>query len=192
MSCLSVGQLYLYLEKEMSSSEKKEVEYHLSKCLKCRSALEERKILLQAAESLPSFEVPLDFAQNIMSRIFPPKVSFRGWLLAFSVGFGAFILTSLTYLLTSGQSLTSLFTRIFHSLWEQGMNVSLFFVKLFKLASLFFTVISQLLGQLFQTLRFLTALISPEVQIIIVTTALILITVFIYGMRKKLVFGEKQ
>lgn len=190
MNCLSIGQIYLYLEKELSSSEKIKIEHHLSKCLKCRKALEERKILLQAAESLPPFEIPSDFTQHIMRRIFQANVTFREWLLAFSLGFTTFILISFIYLLASGQSLSSLFISLFHSRWDQGMNISLIFAKLIKLISISLSTIRQILEALLHALSMLTTIISPEIQIIIITITLILMTLLIYGVRKKLSIGE--
>lgn len=192
MNCLLIEQIYLYLEKELSSPEKKKIEYHLTRCLKCRKALEERKILLQAAESLPSIEAPSDFTQRIMNRIFPAKVSIREWLLAFSLGFTIFLATSFIYLLASGQSLSSLFISLFHSRWNQGINISLIFAKLIKLISISLSTIRQILEALLHALSMLTTIISPEIKIIIITITLILTTFLIYGLRKKLAIGEKQ
>jgi len=58
MSCLRLDQIYLYLEGQLPASEIKELEKHLASCLKCQEAVEERKVLLQASQTLPLLETP--------------------------------------------------------------------------------------------------------------------------------------
>ncbi|MFB0565525.1 MAG: anti-sigma factor [Candidatus Aminicenantaceae bacterium] len=192
MNCPSADQIYSYLENELTSSENKAIEKHLLICLKCRKALEVRKFLLQAIETLPSWQVPSGFSQQVMDRIFPVKVSIRGWLTAFASGFVAFVLGFFIYVLATGQNLSSLLINLNQSLLEQAKSISLVFIKFFKLISVSLKIIHQLSGQFIKALTLLTTLFSPEVQIIIIIFTLILITFSIYGIGRKFLIGEKQ
>ena len=192
MSCLSLEQIYLYLEKELSSSEQNKAEDHIAKCSRCKEAFEERKFLLQAAENLPPLEVPADFVHQTMDRIFPAKVSLKGWLFAFSTGLSVIILSSLIYLLGTGQTIPSLFSNFFQFLLEQGKNISLILIKIFKLLSVVVKIIPSLFTQLLEAFRSLTTIISLEMQIILITATIIIFSVLIIGLRRIFVFGEKQ
>jgi len=191
MKCLSIEQVYLYIEKELSPSENTKIEEHLSTCQKCRDALEERKPLLQAAESLPLWETPPGFTQQVMARIFPPRVPISAWLTAAYVGFGLIILAIFSLFLVTGQNFSGFLTSLNHSLWNFVRNISPFFVKLLKVASLFVKVLQQLLGYIIKAFASLTTVISPQVQLIIITIAIILIAFSIYGIKRKILIGEE-
>jgi len=190
MKCPTLQQIYLYLEKELPSPENRKIEDHLQSCSKCRSALEERKFLLQAIESLPSLRVPAGFTQQVMSRIFPARVTLMKWITAFALGFSTFILTVFIYLRATGQNLPSLFLRLHYFLWEQMKNISLIFIKLFKLVLLSFKILHQLGTLILKGFLQLTTIINPEVQSLILLI-LILTSTLIYGMRRKFLSGEK-
>lgn len=97
MKCLGIDQVYSYLEKELSSEENKKIEEHLATCLKCKKALEERSLLLQAADSLPLWQIPPDFTQQVMARVYPDKVTLRQWLTAVAVGTSSIVATLLAF-----------------------------------------------------------------------------------------------
>jgi len=82
MKCLDVGQIYLYLEHELSAAEAAAVENHCAGCSRCQRAMEERRALVAAAESLPQLEPPPNFSQKVMARIFAETVSMRSSFLA--------------------------------------------------------------------------------------------------------------
>jgi len=105
MSCLTVDQIYLYLEGELAADERRAVDHHTAACEKCRASLEERRILLQAAESLPAIDVPADFSCRIMEVVFPPEVSARSWIGAAFAGFSTVAITFLLVFLLSGKNL---------------------------------------------------------------------------------------
>ena len=192
MKCLGIYQIYLYLEKELSSEENKKIEEHISTCLKCKNALEERSLLLRAADSLPLWQTPPDFTQQVMARIFPDKVTLREWLTAAAVGFSSITATLLALFMLTGQNLTTFLSSITHTLWNFVRNIALILVKLFKLASLLITVALKFVGYLFENFARLTTLISPEVQIIIITFSILLFTFLILGIRRKILIGEKS
>jgi len=191
MKCLNIEQIYLYLEKELSLGENKKIEEHLTICPKCKKALEERRLLLQATESLPLWQTPPDFTQQVMARIFPAKVSLKAWLGAVSTGFVSLILALFIFFLATGQNLSSLALSFYDTILNLIRNFSPIFVKLIKLASLFLKILQQLAEYIIKGFTLLTTIISPEIQIIIITITTILIASSIYGIRKKLLVGEK-
>lgn len=192
MKCLGIDQIYLYLEKELSSEEKNKIEEHLSVCLKCKNAFEERSLLLQAADSLPLWQPPPDFTQQVMAKIYPDKVTLREWLTAVAVGFSSVIAALFAFFMITGQNLMTFLHSSSHILWNSVKNVALIFAKLFKLASLLINIIGQLAGYILENFARLTSLISPEIQIIIITFSIILFTSIIIGIRRKILIGEKS
>ena len=191
MKCLNIEQIYLYIEKELSLGENKKIEEHLIICPKCKKAFEERRLLLQATESLPLWQTPPDFTQQVMARIFPAKVSLKAWLGAVSTGFVSLILALFIFFLATGQNLSSLALSFYDTILNLIRDFSPIFVKLIKLASLFVKILQQLAEYIIKGFTLLTTIISPEIQIIIITITIILIVSSIYGIRKKLLVGEK-
>jgi hypothetical protein len=191
MKCLSIEQVYLYIEKELSPGENIKIEEHLSTCQKCKNALEERKPLLQAAENLPLWETPPGFTQQVMARIFPPRVPISAWLTAAYVGSGSIILAIFSLFLVTGQNFSGFLTSLNHGLWSFVRNISPFFVKLYKVATLIVKVLQQLFGYIVKAFASLTTIISPQVQLIIITITIILIAFSIYGIKRKILIGEE-
>ena len=191
MKCLSIEQIYLYIEKELTLSENKKIEAHLAICRKCKKALEERRPLLQASESLPLWQTPPNFTQQVMARIFPARVPLSAWLTAAYAGLGLTTLAIFTIFLVTGQNFSSLLTSLNHSLWNFIRNLSPVFVKFFKVATLFVRVLQQFFEYIIKAFASFTTIISPQVQIIIITIAIILIVFSIYGIKRKILIGEK-
>ena len=108
MNCLHLDQVYLYLEEELSPSEKSRVEEHLASCPKCQAAVEERRLLHQASDSLPLWEPPPDFTNQVMARLFPVRMSIRNWITVSVAGFSLTAFALFIYLILSGQSLAKM------------------------------------------------------------------------------------
>jgi len=191
MKCLSIEQIYLYIEKELSPSKNKNVESHLKVCSKCQKALEERRLLSQAAESLHLWETPPDFTQQVMARIFPPRVSLPAWLGTLAAGFASMVLCFFILTLVTGQNLRSLLLNFTEAVFNFIKYLIPLFVKVLKLASVLVTIAQRFAEFLLKGLTVLTSIISTEVQIIIISTTIILIVSSIYFLRRKLLFGEK-
>jgi hypothetical protein len=192
MSCLSVEHIYMYLEKQLSASENKRIEKHVSSCLKCQKVIEERELLLQAVESLPSWKVPSNFAQQVMESISPVKVSWWSWLSTLAGGFLTFLVAFTIYILATGQNVSSLFISLYQIFWGQIKNSSLVFIKFFKVISALLLTVRQLLESLFKGLLQILTIIKPEVQILIVVIFILASFFIIYGVRRKFMIGEKQ
>lgn len=191
MKCLSIEQFYLYLENELSASEKRGVEQHLATCQKCKNAFEERKLLERAADSLTLWSTPPGFAQQVMDRIFPVRVSILSWIASVSAGLASIVLVFTAWLLATGQNLADVLISINHTLLNYVGKLLPLLVKIFKLASIGLKVFYQLSQYLFKLIAGMTTIVSPQIQVIILTATAILITFFILGMRRKILFGEK-
>ncbi len=191
MNCLGVDQVYLYLEEELSLSEKNMVKEHLASCSKCRDVVEERRLLLQASESLPLWEAPPDFTRQVMARLIPARMSFRKWIAVSAAGFAITAFVFMVYIIFSGQSLVSSLSSIGLRTLDLFRSVSVFFLKIVKLIALLIRVIGQILEIFIQFLARLTAIISPEVQVALIIFTVILSTSLLYGVRRKLLTGDK-
>lgn len=191
MRCLRLDEIYLYLEEELSSSETKKTEDHLASCPKCQKAVEKRKILLQASKSLPLWETPPDFTRRVMERIFPERVSLRKWLTATGAGFLSIILSLLVFFLLSGQNLANLLISLGHTFLDFVRALSVFSAKFLKVATLLVRIITRFARILVEGFAHLTAIISPEVQIFLMIFTLILSLSLFFGVRRKLMTGEK-
>lgn len=192
MRCLKADQIYLYLEKELAPPEIQKIKEHLTSCPKCQKAVEERKILLQASESLPLWEIPPDFARQVMERISPKKVTLRSWLTAAAAGLFSISLALSIFFVLSGENFLEVVFGLGHRLLDLVQTASVLLVKVFKLASLLIKVINQFLGFLFKGLIRLTSILNPEVQIILIVLTVILSVTLIFGVRRKFVGGEKS
>jgi hypothetical protein len=192
MRCLKADQIHLYLEKELAPSQIQKIEEHLASCLQCRKAVEERKILLQASESLPLWEIPPAFARQVMEQIFPKKVPLRSWLEAAAAGFISIILTLSIFFALSGENLLEMVFNLGHRFLKLLRTASVLFIKLSKLASLLIKVIIQFLGFLLEGFIRLTSILSPEVQIILILLTVFLSAILVFGVRKKIMAGERS
>lgn len=192
MRCLKADQIYLYLEKELTPPEIQEIKEHLTSCPTCQKAVEERKILLQASKSLNLWEIPPDFARQVMERISPKKVTLRSWLAAAAAGLLSISLTFFIFFVLSGENFLEVVFGLGHGLLDLVRTASVLLVKVFKLASLLIKVINQFLGFLFKGLMRLTSILNPEVQIILIVLTTILSLTLIFGVRRKFIGGEKS
>jgi hypothetical protein len=186
-----MNEIYLYLEKELSPAEYKRVEHHIEICSRCKKVVEEREHLLLAAESLHLWETPPDFTRQVMAKIFPERVPFRSWLVAMSVGLSSIVFILFSLFLFSGHNLAHVLINLHQTLIPHLRNISIFIVKLFKMASLALKVIFQLVNFLIKSIANLTTILSPEVQIILISLTFIISTLVFFGVRRKILTGEK-
>ena len=191
MSCLTVRQVYLYLEDELTVEEKESIERHLASCEPCKFLLEDRKRMMQAVETLPPIDLPGDFTQQVMARIFPRVSPVRLWIAGLATAFSLMMFIFLAVFLQSDFSFSGLFVGLNSSLWTLVKNVSVFAVKLFKITSVIFEIIVQFVSFVFKTLGSLTTLIRPEFQIFLVILTIILSIFALFMMKRKIWTGDK-
>ena len=191
MSCLSVNEIYLYLEDELSAEERASIEKHISACESCRILLEDRKRMMQAVRSLPSLDIPADFTQQVMAKVFPLRSPVRIWIAGLATGFSLMMFIFLAIFLQSDLSFSGTFVRFNSSLWTFVKNLSVFTVKLIKIASVVFGILVQFVSFVFKTLGNLTTLIRPEFQIFLIILTVILFIATVFMMRRKIWTGDK-
>ena len=191
MGCLTIKQIYLFIDKELSSDETRKIQKHLSTCPKCRNMVNERDILVQAADSLPQFELPSNFTEQVMANIFPSRIPLRVWIRATAGGLSAMIFAFFLFYIFSGKNLADLFISINKFLLPALRTLSTGVVKAFKLIWYLIKIIAQFFDFALKGFGKLTTILSPEAQIGIVTLTLIASTIIFLTVRKKIMFGEK-
>lgn len=191
MTCLTVRQIYLYLEDELPVAERGAIEKHISSCEPCKILLEDRKVMMQAAKTLPPLVLTADFTQQVMAKVFPRVSSVRIWVAGLATGFSLMMFLFLAVYLQSDISFSGVFVRLNSSLWTFVKNLSVFMVKLFKIASVIFEILIQFVSFIFKTLATLTTLIRPEFQIFLITLTVVLSISVFYMMRRKIWTGDK-
>jgi len=191
MICLTVRQIYLYLEDELPVDERESIEKHISSCELCKILLEDRKMMMQAVETLPPLDMPADFTQQVMAKVFPRVSSVRIWVAGLATGFSLMMFLFLTVYLQSDISFSGVFVRLNSSLWAFVKNLSVFTVKLFKIASVIFEILIQFASFVLKTLGSFTTLIRPEFQIFLITLTVVLSLSVFCMMRRKIWTGDK-
>jgi len=181
MSCLTIEKLYAYLDGDLAGREKKAVDEHLASCASCRCALEARRRLAQAAETLPAFEVPADFARGVLERI-PvaeaperAKKKSRGWWVALASGFATFVVSLVGTALLTGHTLPQLLPALNRFLWSNIQGIASILAKGAKLVVLTFEVLLQIAGKAFEVFKALTSLIGPEAQVVLAVAAAVIV-----------------
>lgn len=191
MSCVTVRQVYLYLENELPVDEREAIDKHLSSCEACKILLEDRKKMMHAVEALPPLDMPDDFTQQVMAKVFPRVSPMRIWIAGSATAFSMIMFIFLAVFLLSDISFSGVFVRLNGSLWAFVENLSVFIVKLFKIASVILEILIQFTGFVFKTLTSLATLVRPEFQIFLITLTIILFLSLLYKMRRKIWTGDK-
>jgi len=179
MTCLKLEKLYAYLEGDLAGREKKAVEEHLASCSACREALEERRVLLQAAETLPAFDVPGDFVQAVMDKIAPApersKAKAAGRLLAAAAGLATFAVALVATAILSGHSLSQLVLALNRFLLSNIQGLASVLTKGAKYVYLTLKILVQIAAKILEILEDLTSFIGPEIQIVLFGTTALLV-----------------
>lgn len=191
MDCLNIEQIYLFLEQEMSPDEMLRIQKHLDSCPRCVNAVEDRRALVLAANSLPQIEVPPDFGQQVMAAIFPDKVPLRVWVKSIAAGLSSTAFAFLLFYIFSGKNLADLFISIGTFFLSVLSALSTGLAKILKFAGYLVNILFDLVRLLIKGFVQLTALLSPEAQFIIIAITLLLSALLLFGVRRKFMMGEK-
>jgi len=191
MKCLSLDKIYLYLETELPAEEMNRINNHIATCRNCRLAVENRKAISEAADSLPLFRVPPDFTQQVMARIFREKASTRLWIAGLATGFSLIVAIFLAAFLQSNLNLSGAFIQLNRILWNFVGSLSVFFVKSIKVVSLAFDLLLKLSGFIYTTLKSMTSAVGTELQIILVGLTIFISLTLFFGVRRLIWTGEK-
>jgi hypothetical protein len=191
MGCLTIEQIYLFIENELDPEETRKIQKHLSMCAKCLKAVEERDVLVQAANTLPRFELPPNFTEQVMAKIFPGRIPLRVWVKATASGLSAMIFAFFLFYVFSGKNLPDLFISINEFLLPALQGLTTGVVKAFKLLWFLIKIVARFFDFALKGFGKLTTILSPEVQIGISALTLLVFTLIFLTVRKKLMFGEK-
>jgi anti-sigma factor RsiW len=189
MSCLKISDLYEYLEDGLSPERTNEVKEHLRFCRGCRRAVKERRVIAEAASTLPPFEVPEDFPERVMSRISGLRTRSSGWLIGLVSGSSLLTLISVIWI-ASGRNVLEFFASASQTFWETAKNAAVLTAKLAALVSLAGRTLRSLLEAGTKGLSMLTSLFHPGIQILIFVLALGILASLFYAMRKKFSIGD--
>jgi anti-sigma factor RsiW len=191
MNCLPIDQIYHFLEGELSPDEYITAKIHISSCEKCNKAVEERKRLIDAAQSLSAWEVPQDFTQRILANIFPQRNTLRDWALTTAIGLSSAVLAFFVVYLVSGQTIADLFINLNRSALNLFQNIVIFSVKAAKLISIGIQVIVKIVSLIIKGLGSLTTILGPELQIGLIALTAIITALLLFGAKRKFLAGEK-
>jgi predicted anti-sigma-YlaC factor YlaD len=191
MNCVRIDQVYLFLEGELSTEENRSIKDHISTCEKCRKAVEERKLLIEASQSLPVWVTPQDFTQRVLAHIFPKKITLRDWIVTASIGLSSAVLAFFVVYLISGHNLADVFINLNRTVLSFFQNIIVVLVKTAKLISVGIQVILKIITLILKGFASLTTILSPELQIGLIALSTIITALLLFGVKRKLLAGEK-
>lgn len=191
MNCLTVEQIYRYLEKELQGPERQAVEKHLSICSRCANAVKERNLIIQAVENLPDLNLPPDFSEEVMNRIFPQKISLRGWITAFSGGVFAAVISLAAYFIINGYNSANTFISFYRALLDTFRNLSIMAAKFLKTTTLLFKVMVKIAGYGIKAVVGMANLLNTETQLVLILVTFIFSMLLLIKVRRLMSNGEK-
>jgi len=200
MDCLSAEKIYRYLDGDLSAAEGAALEAHLAVCSECRTAVEARRRIGEAAACLPAFDVPADFAARVREKIesvpAPAPESARAnvlrWFGAAVAGVFGLGLTYVFVAVLSGTGLSQAFIRLNGILWGAVRGSAYYAVKGLKILVLTVEVFVRLVGRALETLQAMTAVIGPEIQAFVVGITILLLIAGGFWLRRRYSFAENR
>jgi anti-sigma factor RsiW len=191
MNCLSISEIYRYLEGDLSETRAAQVEHHLADCTACRQVLEERRHMLQACRRLPLWQAPPDFARQVLDRLFPQRLSLgRAFVTAVS-GTGVIVTALFLMFLFSGQNLLSLLMSLNQSILNGLRDLAVYGAKFIKMVSLLTKVVGQFSQFIWESLARLSGLPGTEMQVALVVMGVLFTASLIFGVKRLFPIGEK-
>ena len=192
MNCLSADDIYLYIEGELSEIDVSRISRHLERCGSCREALEDRQRLVQAAQNLPRWSVPQDFARQVLDRIFPARLSLGRALLTAATGTLVIVTSLLAVFLFSGLNLLNLLMSLNQSILNGIRDLAVLGAKTFKFLTLVVRVLAQFTNFIWENLGRLSGLPSTQMQVILIVTAALFTVTLYFGIKRLIPVGEKS
>jgi hypothetical protein len=141
--------------------------------------IEDRRLFLRAADSLPDLAVPGDFAAAVMARLDAQPASKRvpifAWLVAAAAGCAAFGGTLVLLGLFTGQNLWEYLARIQHAFVGYLQAAATTAIRLVKYVLLFLKVSADFASALLETAKRAAAFITPEIQAACLVSAVLIL-----------------
>ena len=191
MKCLEPAEMYSYLEGELTDQKKTDIKSHLSSCRKCRQSLEEKRRMIEAIRKIPRYKAPEGFAHQIMSSIEPVKPSLSEWFKAGAAAFFFISVVSLLFFVFSKQSLADFAFHSFQSAIKSTQETFITSIKFFKFVGVLVQMSLQLIGLILKSIRSVTPVISPEIQIFTLLFGLLIAVTVILSLKQKYILGDK-
>ena len=181
MSCFSLEELYAYLEGGLPDHAARRVEAHVLACAECRALLEDRRIFMEAAESLPDIEIPDCFVPSLMARLqtVPTPQAARlpvwTWFAAAAAGSAAFLATLGGIALVSGQNLWEYLIRLQHGLLNYLQGAVRAVIHFLKYIEIFLKVAGQFTTALADVFKRASDFLTPPVQAAFAVSGLLIL-----------------
>ncbi|MBN1937965.1 MAG: zf-HC2 domain-containing protein [Candidatus Aminicenantes bacterium] len=176
MPCLTVDRLYNYLDGALPPKDKVEVDRHLAECPACRRALEVRKRLAEAAEHLPPFAAPENFAACVMAKVPAAAVKKRRlWTIGLPAAAATVVAGLGLAFLLWGQSIVSALQKTgaaFGSYLQDALNYAAKGLKLLSLAGKIIITVS---GRVLDTLQSVAEMVGPDGRAVLAGGALVIV-----------------
>ncbi len=192
MNCLSADDIYLFIEEELSEMEDTRISRHLEQCSACREAYQDRLRLVEAAQSLSPWAVPQDFARQVMSRIFPARLSLGRAFITAAAGAMVIVASLLAVFLFSGLNLLNFLMSLNQSILDGMRDFAVWGAKTFKLITLLIKAFAQFVNFVWESLGRLSGLPSTELQAILAVIALLFTVTLYIGIKRLIPVGEKS
>ncbi len=190
MSCLNADQIDRYLEGELDRTEREDFERHLGTCPACRRAVDDWRLLSEAAAGLPALELPPDFSLRVMARIeadHKAPVSVFGWLALGAAALVSLFSVLVGVLILSGHSLTGLILGLEGFLVTTFKSGALLFGQATSAIGLVVSVVRHYLSALWDALSGFGSVIPLPTAVAILAVQALIIGVAAFGLRKILV-----
>ncbi len=192
MPCLTVHRVYDYLDGALPAEESAAVERHLEECPACRHALDARKRLAEAADCLPPFSVPDDFAACVMAKLPAAPARKLRLRLVWATAAAATLVSGLGLgVILSGQSVLVTLHKIgtaFGSYLQGALN---FAAKGLRLLTLAGKIIETISGQVLASLRSVADMIGPEGQAVLAGGSLVIVITGGMLLRRRQILSER-
>jgi hypothetical protein len=183
MNCLTIEEIYKYIDNELEAHEREKFEIHLSICPRCLKAVEERILINNASKSLPDLRLPDDFSQAILNRIFPPKISIKSWLAAFAGGVASAAVAFAFILIIGGYDFAAMLINIYREFIDIFRNISVLAAKFVKTMIVLIKVMVKLTDYVIKGIVGATNLLNSETQLILIFITIVLSMLLLIKMR---------
>ena len=190
MSCLNADQVDRYVEGEMDRAARGDFERHLGTCPSCRRAVEDWRLLSEAAAGLPALPMPADFSQRVMARIEAGRrspVSVFGWLALGSAALVSLVSVLVGVLVLSGHSLTGLVLGLEGFLVTTFKSGALLFGQATSAIGLVVSVVRHYLAALWDALSGFGSVVPLSTAIVLLAIQALVIGAAAFGLKKILV-----
>lgn len=150
-----------------------------------------RRLIGQAASTLPDLELPPDFSRRVMATILHQVSPLPRWFAGLVVGLSSLGLVCFLLAISGGKAgltFISGFLRFFLAYFQ---NATVFLAKVMILLSSAGKTFLLIAGTMAKCFSLFRSLFSPETQTFILVSAMALLISLYFGLKRRLLTGEK-